>query len=64
MVKYFRNKNRYVKYTSLLRAQFWLCITMGLTKTRNDKRWVAETLIYPTQRIGTLPEKVYFLATY
>lgn len=45
-VKQFRFKNSYVNYTRLLRAQFWLCV-MTLTKTRNDKRWAAETLIYP-----------------
>lgn len=38
---------------------------MGLTKTRNDERRVAETLIYLLLRQGvcSLPDKVYFLAT-
>lgn len=38
---------------------------MGLTKTRNDERQVAETLIYLLLRqgVGSLPDKVYFLAT-
>ena len=62
MVKQFRLENNCVKSASLLRTQFWFCIIMGLTKTRNDERWVAKTLIYLLcrQRVGSLPDKIYF----
>lgn len=62
MVKQFRLENGYVKYAILLRTQFWFCIIMGLTKTRNDERWVAKALNYllSRQRVGSLPDNIYF----
>lgn len=62
MVKQFRLENSRVKYASILRTQFWFCIIMGLTKTRNDERWVTKTFIYllSRQRVGSLPDKIYF----
>ena len=35
---------------------------MGLTKTRNDERWVTKTFInlLSRQRVGSLPDKIYF----
>ena len=62
MVKQFRLENSHVKYASILRTKFWFCIIMGLTKTRNDERWVTKTFIYllSRQRVGSLPDKIYF----